>query len=272
MSDFDFIDAAGHGFRNAWADRIALARAAVMPFAIKWICLVAVYFFGMEENFLRQGLVMMPAFFVEGWFLAYALRYVYLGEAWPNVLTGDVAQDLVIETRRRFHMLSATIIYVLIKLVSAVMTGMALQSSAVVEGMDKDQVAESVPFGGEFPFFLIAIVVGAVLIWTFRYVWLYVPQAMGYGVRDFLRRIFGFAASFKLLATWMVCFTPLFIVLLVVQDGVKYLFPGSSYEDPVMLHIIAMGGVQSGIELVMLAVTSLAIGDAVLQVMKGRKQ
>ncbi len=82
MSGFDIIEAAGNGYVTVWRERDWLLRLAAPVLFVKILCMGAVAILGIEENFISQAIVMLPAFFIEGWLAVHLVRLIVLGERW----------------------------------------------------------------------------------------------------------------------------------------------------------------------------------------------
>ena len=260
----DFIDAAVKSYVFIASAFSRLLRLVWIPVLIKFCCFLAVVFLGLSNAYLRQGLVFLPSYFVEGWFVAYAMRLAVLGESYQSLLTGDVKHDEALLRRRALHMKVTMIIYVLTRLISAMMAGLFLTYYGLSPDGTLNMQAAPLPAYGFI--FVLGCLAGT--IWAFRYLWLYVPPALGIGVRAFLRRLGGFMASFHLIAIWMICLAPVYLVLILISDVIYMIFPGGSIETGPLLFVILSGGLQSLIEIVMATVTSVAMAYAVMQMMQ----
>lgn len=262
---FDFIESAVHGYRMIWAERQHLLAIAFVPFAVKFLTYLAIVLLQVQDNYLRQGLLLVPSNIAEAWFIAYALRLTLLGESWPSLLTGDTKADKLLMARRKRALQGAIGIYVLIKLVSAFALGLGMAEYEVGQQLAQQGAAyEGSPmivFGG--------LVLIAVSIWAFRYMWLYVPVALGHRMRDFLAAVPGFMGAFRLMAVWMICFTPLVLLLMVLADVLKMLFPAAELDIGHLLYVVVWSLVQSGSELFIALVVSLAVGRGFFDVIRG---
>ncbi len=116
------MDATGYGYHRVWRERAYLLKMAIIPLLIKFACTIAVFAMGIEDNFLRQGLVMLPADFAEGWLLAQFLRTLLTDERWPIVLDKMPDERMMsrLLTRAR-GIVSATLIYVLVSMAGNIM-------------------------------------------------------------------------------------------------------------------------------------------------------
>ena len=156
----DIIDIAARGYMSVWEHRKALAQMALFPMGVKCLTVAIVVIFGLQDNLLRQGLVYIPSFFVEGWFIAAALRLVFYHEAWPTFLTGDAKDDAARIQKRRSAIQACGILYTLLRLISVVSVAMFVEYAGdptrlygVVYGAKRPcQRARSVPlpFSGAF--------------------------------------------------------------------------------------------------------------------------
>lgn len=224
---------------------------ALIPFIIKIASLGLVFGFGLEENYLRQGLVLLPSYFAEGWLVARLIRMAVLGEYIEQRLSGDPRRDFDQFEDHIRAVLSSTIIYVLIKLCLALLTSLFADQMQHYE-----QMATPDPQEGNAATFLIALALLALILWAFRFLWLYIPAALGRSVEGFLKRISGIRGSFPLIATWLLCFVPLAVVLLLSLQMVGYVF-GEGQETGYLYAVITL---QAFIDLVTMIITSIALG------------
>lgn len=267
MVNFDFIDVTNRGYHFMWKERQEIFRLMLVPAAVKFVLFVAVIFLGLQDNYLRQGLFLLPGYFAEGWFLASVVRLAIFGERWPAALTGDRQDDMDLIASRKRSMTIAILIYVLIKMTSA------LLASVVMTSYDVQNTVETpaVPTSGVLDFYLIALASLALLVWAFRFMWIYIPPALGYGVKNFLRNIRGFKSSFQLMGVWMVSFAPVFIVMIVITDTLETIFPSAVLTSDHAPFVILFAGFQTVIELFVSGVTSAAIAYGVVDVMRGNQ-
>lgn len=279
MAGFDFIDVSMRGYRAVWENRVALLTVAVLPFFIKMGSFAAVMFLGLEMNFLRQGLVLLPSYFAEGFLVAYVIRMIIsggeIGDDPKNVersLAQGGARDLT----------AATIVYVLIKLTLAFVSGMTLhnmgaevlgagvdgaaaveQIAAPEQGAAVEQAAAAPEGSAMMSFLMLSSLV--FVIWAFRLLWLYVPVALGIPVFKFLARIPDYAVSFRMMGAWLICFLPFGILMLMVYQVLGEAL-GHSVESPSAVFPLLLLPVQAAIELVIALVSSVTMAYAVQQI------
>lgn len=206
MASFDIIDAAGHGYTKAWQERAYLARLAVVPLLVKFTCLVVILAMGYEDNLLRQGLILIPAFFMEGWLLAHAVRLFSLGERWPFAPTGDPEKDQRLMLERTRGIMGCILMYALLKFVQTGTMALVFHYGSLE---DVQAARGEVRFEGA----LMAIILAAAWIWAFRLAFIYIPLAVNVSVYGYLKMLRGYATSFYLIGTWLLCFVPALLVL-----------------------------------------------------------
>lgn len=274
MNNFDFIDASIRGYKSVWDNRIVLARIAALPFFIKIGSFAVVLLMGLEMNFLRQGLVLLPSYFAEGFLVAYVIRVTISGQ--------DIMGDVRAARPFARDLMAATITYVLIKLTLAFVAGMTfLQSGAaalggasddgaVSEGVsaeslsDASATASTIPEASPGMFFLMLGTL-VFMIWAFRLMWLYVPIAMGRSAGAFLNRAPQYSLSFTMIGTWLLCFVPMGIVLMLIYEVLASAL-GHSLEAPSALLPVLLLPVQSSIEIVIALVSSVAMAYGIQQI------
>lgn len=242
---FDFMAAANHSYQTVWENRGVLLRLAVLPFLIKMGCIATILLMGMEQDVLRHGLIMLPSYFAEGFFVAYVLRVLYGG--------GDLSHDV---KQAHFYfqdILAAMILYVLIKVILAAFIGLTVEALP----SDFGQTPQPEPSSQAF---MAVMMLFAFMIWAFRFMWLYVPVAMGIPLPVFLKRIEGFSVSFPMFSCWLMCFLPLAMVTLMLSKVLLLGFPYVEGGDN-QLSTLVIACFQGCMEIGILVVTSLAMAQ-----------
>jgi hypothetical protein len=261
---FDFVDCSVKAYQFIARDYLTILALAWIPLAIKFFSFLVIVFLGLSEDFLKQGLLLIPSNFVEGWFLASLIRLAVLGERYPESLSGDARQDQFMMMQRGTSMKISIIAYVLIKLVSAALVGTTMGdyfSSIGEDGQD-----QSVPSY----LLLVMLVLMFAMLWSFRYLWLYIPPVLGLSSRAFLKQLGGMMGSFRLMAVWTLCFAPAFVVIIVLSDLLDRGFPETTLADGSLLYIVLYSALQNATELFVSAVTSIALAYAVYDLAKDR--
>lgn len=245
MASFDFIDATSRGYKFFWDEREMLIKLAAIPVAVKIASFILIDFLGMQENLLRQGLLFLPSFFAEGWLAVLLIRMVVLvPEDGPRTKERFKALD---ESKPNI-LLAGTLVFVLIKLASAFIVGIAFMSA---EGMPHREAPE--PSAASFIFSLLLF---ALMIWAFRLLWLYIPVAMGVSVTGFLKKIGGYNSSFYLLGAWLLAFVPFVFALYFFAVILGTAFPGSLDEKP-LLYTLIFSVVKGVFEVVITIISTL---------------
>ncbi|MBU0800006.1 MAG: hypothetical protein KKA05_03300 [Alphaproteobacteria bacterium] len=211
MASFDIIEAAGQGYRQIWAERQYLARLAFIPVMVKFICLTAVAALDLQTSFIRQALISLPYYFTEGWMLAHVVRFVYLGQRWPSIPTGNNAVDEMVLRERFRGVMAGTIVYVLICMLRMAVMGWFVQTEGVVANTPPEQVS---------PLLMLSMLVATVAVfWGVRLGWLFMPAALNYPMKNFLRALGGMQVSLYMIGLWLVCVVPLtFVFQLIVSE------------------------------------------------------
>lgn len=209
MASVDIIEASGKSYFLLWEEKAYLWKLAMVPILIKLVCDITVYSLGWETDFLKQALIKLPGYMAEGWMLSHFVRLIFLKHRWPFQPTGNVDKDLHDLKVRARGIMGGMVVYTLIKL--AIMAFLAFSVS--VTGFDADGArmdVEQEPSGG---LFLFSVFIFAFFVWIFRFFWLYVPVALNYPMKDYVRGIGGFSSSLNLIGAWLICFLPVFFFL-----------------------------------------------------------
>lgn len=256
MASFDVIDAAQYGYRQIWAERRYLMRLALVPVMVKFVCLVTVMALDLGNNYLRQALVFLPDYFTEGWMLAHVVRLAFLGQRWPFRPTGDNTADEMILRDRFSGVMAGTLVYVLIKFFATGLLHFLLAAEA-----EMTRAAEAQQLSGGVFFLVLGLLVA--MIWAVRLVWVYIPVALNFPVRDYLRAVGrGLMPSFYLLGAWLVCTIPLVFLLKMFATFLVVLAGGQSAG---VEFIVA--ALQAGTETTTKIIATFAVGWGIAQMM-----
>lgn len=251
MARFDFIDSAVFGYRFLIVEHALVARMMLFPFVLKLVSFLIVTALDLDQNYLRQGLVLIPSYFAEGWLVAQLIRLAIFRETWPAMLSGDRKKDMEVLHVRFRAIMAGTIIYVLLKLFMSLFTGLLLEAN-----FDYQSTQEAEPSSFVFLLSLLAMIF---VIWAFRFFWLYIPAALDYSIRDFLYRIRSFKSSLYMIAIWILCFTPLALMFLMASEFFVALFPAAQEGKVPAAYQYSMVVVQAALELCIAMVTSVAM-------------
>lgn len=204
---FDIIKSAGAGYGLIWEERRYLAKLALVPCIVKFCCYALISLLGWEENLLRQALVLLPSYFADGWLFCHLTRLLFLEHRWPFRPTGHIEKDMRVIADRAAGIVGGTLTFVVIKFLLA---GAGALAYAV--GLAGLAIQEQPEQGGNGGLFLLTLFLLGLFLWAFRLLWLYIPAAVNYPLRRFLKELGGYGASFSLIGTWLFCFLPPFFV------------------------------------------------------------
>lgn len=255
MQHFDFIDTLTAAYGFLWRNRRLVSVMAFVPLLIKVACLVVTFALGLEEAYLRQGLLALPAYFAEG--VLTAKLVIMAGRS------GDVLLPAPPQDDRR--VMAATLLYVLVKLGLAFVGGVGI----MLVGAPGDTGAAPVE-GAPGLLFAVIFLLGFT-VWAARLACLYIPLAQGYSIKAFLFRVRGMRISFILIGTWLLCFVPLGLVFVMIA-GILVDILGHSPEAPSQLCRFVLIVIQSGLDLLAGLVSNLAIGFGIHTIMSVPEQ
>ncbi len=232
MAAFDFIDAAGHGYKTIWKERSYLMGLAALPILVSLLCHLALMLSGWDQYIFRQALVLLPSFFANGWMVSHLSRLIFLGQRWPFRPSGNETKDIAALEDRARGIVSGTLTFVLINFIM-------IGAIGFYQLLTKDYTP---PPGGpeNLPliYYISAIGMMLALIWLFRLVWLYIPVAIGYPLRRFMRDISGIATSFYLVATWIIGYIPaIFLFFNISASVLEPYSEGAAADLPFMVEL-----------------------------------
>ena len=251
MSQFDFIDCATRAFGYVWQQRRVIARLCGAVLLFKVMSFLAIILLDMDEQRLRQGLVLLPSYFMEGWVIAYVMA---------GAVAAQNPRAMVVIDRRLT--LASAIIYTLIKLVLSLAMSTAM-SGPDVAGASTEQGAGSVGAFG-----LAALLVVA-MVWCFRYLWMYIPVALGFGLSGFFARFNKFSISLPMIGLWVLCFVPFAIGLLLCLEVIRMVFHPVASEAPSLVYLSAMAVAQAIFDFGVSLVSSVGMAYGIVAAMNG---
>lgn len=258
MAKFDFIGATIRGYTDVWKHRIALLQLATTPFLIKMGNTAAIQFLGMEEDFLRSGLILIPSYLAEGIFLAYVIRMISAG----HKLDGDIERMRLY----RRDITAGMITYTLIKLCSAFFVAMMLDSYIT---QNESPIADPNAVPPNAGSFLLALTTLALMIWAFRLIWLYIPIAMGIHPKQFLLKIKSYMTSFYMMGCWIFCFLPFSLAAMFIYETLGTTF-GHTAENPSAAFALARIPFITTLEIISALVVSIAMTYGIKQMMENK--
>lgn len=258
MTGFNFIDCAGKGYHFLWDARETILRISILPFVIKVISFIAVTTLGLSDAFLRQGILFIPSHFLEGWLAACLIRLAIFQEPWPTVLSPDKAQNSHYMLRRTTTILSATIVYVLIQMILSVFFGLLfdqMQDTAEVEALSDAGMSAIVA----------SFIIFIAMVLAFRFLWLYIPFAMGFKIKSYLHSVQGLTGLFYLIGIVLLCSIPIEFVFMMIMDPLSVDISDFSEfaENTSFLEQLLVFILQSIREIILVIVISVALAFAV---------
>jgi hypothetical protein len=262
MATYNFVDSAAKGYTQFWDHRETILKMSILPFVVKVVCYILIAALGLTDNYLRQGWVLLPTYFVEGWLAACLIRLVAFDEPWPT--RGRMAADEAYLLRRARAVMAGIISYVLIMLALSFFAGNVLATAANVEQIERAPEPT-------LQTFLIGCALLAGVLWSFRLLWAFIPVTMGVTMKTYLQKAQGFMTSFYMIGTWLLCLIPLIIVATLIEGVLSALFLDDTTDSskPYQFFFILA---QSAIEIVVVAVSTLALTDGIKTILSGEQK
>ncbi|MCB9963545.1 MAG: hypothetical protein H6855_00735 [Rhodospirillales bacterium] len=207
MASFNIIEVSGQAYLKVWEERHYILKLALWPLIAKIIFFAAVMGLGLENNVLRQTIVLLPAYFFEGWFLVLLVRFVFFKER----LDGVAEAKVLLEERGR-DMFAGILFYVLIKMAQNALLAPLLETEQQAQSVGQDIPDPSLlTMMAALSFFLL-------VIWLFKMAFLYIPVAAGIPVGRYLRIFPGLSGSLSLIGAWLMCYIPFLLVGVMILE------------------------------------------------------
>ena len=285
MASFDFIDASSRGYAFIWEERGYLARVAIPVLFVKIVCLLCVFVLGLQDQFARQGFVLLPSHILEAVFVVGLIRYALYREAifiWGKMVpvppTDQKYEPYKGVMSRKQCVQGGIVMYVLLMVIFLGMTSIAYESTKGSVNMDVPQISVGPSEVAALPApvegnglssltnaaVLFAII--ATFVWVFRFFWLYIPIAMGISLRGFLKRISGMQSSIFMIATALVCFLPLIVFFMISMQIFSGIFADGSAGN-----ILVRAILESVAGLTILSVQVVAMTYGFVEILSGDK-
>ncbi len=258
MASFDLITTVGRAYQTTWRERNYLFRMAVIPLLIKYICYALSLVYVESENIIRLSLVMLPAYFAEGWLLSHWARTIVLGHRWPFRFTGDEEKDLAQLKRRGRGVLSGTVVFTLINLLMA--GYFAFFVSYIPMDMDPKEADPEVALIG------IIMIISTILL--FRFVWVYIAMAVNCPISAYVSKLKSLSLTFNMIGLWLVCFIPS-VLLLQLSGGVLQGVGGDENTAKMMEGVIIL--VRVFLDLVKNLIVTAGMAYAFIEIFKWQK-
>lgn len=261
MASFDIIESTSKAFRFVWEERPRVLQLSMMVLTVKIVAFVAFVVFGIQQDILRQGLLSIPVYLLEGWVIAQLMVVALYAFAKASKDNGSVlppAEDIERNTK------ASMIVYVLIKLALSFVVGSSYEGQITASANPNPD-----PSG---QMFILAVMILIFVIWSFRFFWLYVPIVMGRHPMAFLSRFKAFSASFYLIGTWVLCFVPMLLLMLILSEifGVVSSVMGITPES--VVYKSGLAAIQAVIDYAASLLSSLAIAFGIYSVFKGENK
>jgi hypothetical protein len=255
MARFDFVESTARAYQYSWANRHEILALAAPALTFKILSLLIALNFLSDLSILRQNLLIIPAYYFEGW----VIIGIMARAVWP---VGRSAEE---EAGMRQYIQAGAIAYVLIKLMLSFIMGMTL-----AEQMNLDAGEQSPAPSGAMLLLLLAII--GFLIWSFRFLWLYVPLGLGYSAQSFLLVFKGFQSSFYMMGVWLLTLMPIGLILLMFSGVLNIIFPQTEGVPLTTPYINMLSIVQAFLDFVMSLVASLGMAFGIHSVMSGESR
>ena len=207
MTSLDFIENSSKGYGFFWSNRGYIFQNAIPVIFVAILFSLISIVTGANMSPLREGIVLLPAYAVEAFFLVNLIRFYVYGEAiyiWgkpiPIPQGANKREKIPLPLIPRNISLHAGVaVYLLIKIGATIFLGFLMA-----------KVPDEYLYLGE-PSLLLAIVsLNAIyaMLWALRLFWLYVPISMGFSISAFMKKISGIENSLYFVGVFFICSVP----------------------------------------------------------------
>ncbi len=266
MAHFDFTNAAAKGYEFVWRERVYLFRVAVPVIFVKLASVLAIFYFDLEADILRQDLLSLPVTLLEAILMVSLIRFyvfrepifIWGGRVPAPDIQSPIQPHLQSPVSRDYALKVGVGLYLLVCLFQSVFGGVSAELGLIQLG--NGEQAELPPPSPVL--FLISLGVLGALFWCVRLMWVFVPETLGVPARGFLKHIHGFASSIPFILTALICYLP----LMVLMYTLIHLITGALSEGSALSIIIAATLISVG-DLMMTAIQVIAMTCGVLEIL-----
>lgn len=256
---YDFIDACAKSFKFFWSKRLLIAKLVLIPVLVKFITIVATFSFGLEGNILRQGLMRIPSFFIDGVLICYIVRIA--------LIEAQIIQEQN-KTLPFDDLKKGAIVFTLIQMFAYLTIGI-VSTYTDLSQLENPDVQDQPP--PNFLTFISILGFIGMMVWSFRLAWLHIPIMLGISVKEYLIAIKGMLSSVLMIATWVICMIPFLFITFIIGDLLSSL---NTTEGMPMSTIpsFLFYGVQSFADIFIGIVSNLAIAFGVMKMIEKQQK
>lgn len=262
MQKTPFIDITGicgHVYKKTWIERHYLLKMMIIPLLIKYTCFAVANSYMEQDSIIRIAFFMLPAYLVEGWFLAHWARTVVMDHRWPFRPSGQQELDAKVMTLRGRGVMGGLVAFAL---TNFLMTGYFAYFLSLLP-VNFDPQTASPEIG------LIGLVMMVTSFMLFRYVWSYIALALNIRLSDYAALVQKVSITLPMVGIWICCFIPPFIIMQVSGGVIEGVTMGMD-EKPAMIHGIAMF-VRVFLDMIKNLLTTAAFACMIMALISGKK-
>ncbi len=214
MAVFDIINVVEITYRKIWEERLYLAKMAAFPFLVNLACFTLLMTYAKDESDWMRSIILLPAFFLQGWLLTHWARTIMTGGAhrWPFRFSGNQKKDMMEIAARSRGIMAGTIMYTLINFL--IHGYLAFLTPYIPQ--------EITPQASEDPrLAVVGLVMMVSSVLLFRFIWLYIPLSVNYPLGDVLKKLQPMSLTFRLIGLWLICIVPAMLALMLLGETVS---------------------------------------------------
>ena len=200
------------GYKTVWGEREYILKLALIPIIIKFVCSMAVFILETDVFTLRFILTMLPSYCADGWLVAHLLRLLLVGERLPMPRIENPSKTQITTQKLRKRAISSAILYSM--LIMMVQGGIAVGAPNLMDILGIDPITQD--WNPSIIVFALYTVGFVAMIWSVRFIWLYIPLSINAPLKGFLQDIKSLITSYYIIGIWLLAVVPtLFITVLV---------------------------------------------------------
>lgn len=255
---FNIAECARHAYFKTWEERHYLAKMAIIPLLVKFLCYAVSASYIEQNNILHLSFMMLPSYIVEGWFLAHWARTVILDHRWPFRPSGDEKKDMDIIQKRARGVMAGMVGFALINFLIA--GYFAYFFSLLPAELDPNNADPRVAIVG------VVMIISTIML--FRFVWGYIALALNIPFKSFLKAIQSGMLNFPMIGMWIVCFVPAYAAMQVTG----MLFQGMQGDSEVAVFQGMEMFSRAAFDMIKNLLTTAAFAYAIMELLKWQKK
>lgn len=216
MNRFPIFESIHKGIRQTWDDRAFLLSMMVMPLVVMFASAFIIMNVYDPGSLLMTAVILLPSEFLKAVFIVLYIRFLMLGE----VLRPQ--EDAEREDKARAITGGVLAVVTVNFLFVGALQGLMVLNTAIEQGVANAYAA---------PTFLLMVALMGGMVWSMRFLFLYVPIALNQPIKPFFADYAGFSGSLRIFVLILGCMILMIIPTLLTDTVIGSITSGMDQES-----------------------------------------